>query len=68
MTTSRNEYRKSLSPEVLIEHISNNLYTLKGVLNANDFDFKDSKENIIESIELIQSHVSTLKEKIEKVQ
>ena len=66
MTTLKNEYREALSPELLIEHISKNLYTLKGVLQTNDFDFKESKVNIIESIELIQSHVSALQEKIKK--
>jgi hypothetical protein len=66
MTTLKNEYLKGLSPALLIDHVSKNLYTLKGVLKANDFDFRESKDSIIESIELIQSHVSALQEKIKK--
>ena len=57
------EYLKGLLPELLIDHISKNLHVLKGVLNATDFDYSKSKENIIESIELIQKHVTELQEK-----
>lgn len=62
MATSNNEYRKLFTPESLLDQISKKLYALKGVLNSNDFDFKKSKGNIIESIESIQSYVSTLQE------
>lgn len=62
MATSNNEYRKLFSPESLLDQISKKLYTLKGVLNSNDFDFEKSKGNIIESIESIQNFVSTLQE------
>lgn len=64
MTALKEDYINGLSPEVLIDHINENLYSLKGVLESNDFDFKESKANIIETIKLIQSHVLILKVKI----
>ena len=66
MENLKREYYKGLPADSLIKMIGDNLFTLKGVLNDDDFNFKKSKDSVNTTIELIERHLSALQEKISK--
>ena len=48
----------------IIDLIESELSSLKGVIKADDFDFLKSKETLIETITLIENHITELRGRI----
>lgn len=64
MSNLKEKFGSYGSASEIIDLIERELYSLKGVIKDDKFDLQESKKTLIETITLIENHVTELRKKI----